>query len=387
MSRGAEDRKDGQNMTMKNYGIIGAGMMGQEHIRNIALLGGARVAAIFEPDAAMRAQAAALVPDAVICPDIDALLADDKLDALMIASPNDCHMDQLERIAAGRHLPILVEKPLFTSVSDMARLDRFRASYRAPVWVAMEYRYMPPVAALVQEAAQVTGGVRMLTLREHRFPFLDKVGGWNRHQARSGGTMVEKCCHFFDLMRFILQDEPVAVMASGGQAVNHIGEADVWDHGYVIVEFARGARAMLDLCMFAEGAEYQEEITAVGGLGKIQALVPGPGRFWPAALGPAPTPKLIVSPRDPKGPETREIPVPETLLEAGDHNGSTYFQHQRFLDVVRGAATPEVGLEDGMRAVLMGLAAQQSAAEGRVVRLDLPALTASGPAKTAVGVL
>ena len=38
-----------------NYGLIGCGMMGREHIRNIALIPGARVAAIFEPDAAMAA--------------------------------------------------------------------------------------------------------------------------------------------------------------------------------------------------------------------------------------------------------------------------------------------------------------------------------------------
>ena len=374
-------------MILQNYGIIGCGMMGQEHIRNIALLAGARVAAMVDPDAAMRAQAAALVPDAAVYPDLGALLADDRLDALVIASPNDCHMDQLDRIAAGRHLPILVEKPLFTSISDVARLERFRETYRAPVWVAMEYRYMPPVAALVQSAEAVTGGVKMLTLREHRFPFLDKVGGWNLRAARTGGTMVEKCCHFFDLMRFILRDEPVRVMASGGQAVNRLGVADVWDHAYVIVEFSGGARAMLDLCMFAEGSEYQEEITAVGPRGKLQALVPGPGRFWPEALGPAPTPKLILSPRAPKGPETRDIPVPDDLLEAGDHNGATYFQHQRFLDVVRGAAVPEVDLEDGKRAVLMGLAAEQAAAEGRVVTLDLPPVPGPDRARAAVDVL
>jgi len=202
-------------MSVFNYGIIGCGMMGQEHIRNIALLPGVRVAAMFEPDAGMRAQAAALVPGAVVCPDLGALLADSTLDALVIASPNDCHMDQLEQVASGRQLPILVEKPLFTSASDVVRLDRFRAMYRAPVWVAMEYRYMPPVAALVQAADSVTGGIRMLTLREHRFPFLDKVGGWNLREARTGGTMVEKCCHFFDLMRLILQDEPVRTPMSG----------------------------------------------------------------------------------------------------------------------------------------------------------------------------
>jgi myo-inositol 2-dehydrogenase / D-chiro-inositol 1-dehydrogenase len=57
----------------------------------------------------------------------------------------------------------------------------------------------------------------MLTIREHRFPFLEKVGDWNRFNRNTGGTLVEKCCHFFDLMRLILRDDPVRVMASGGQ--------------------------------------------------------------------------------------------------------------------------------------------------------------------------
>jgi hypothetical protein len=106
-------------------------------------------------------------------------------------------------------------------------------------------------------------------------------------------------------MRLILQDEPVRVMASAGQAVNHLDERyggetpDIWDHGYVIVDFAHGARAMLELCMFAEGSDYQEEIAAVGPTGKIQAFVPGPTRFWNFDIGPQPVPHLIVSPRHP----------------------------------------------------------------------------------------
>ena len=47
------------------YGIIGCGMMGQEHLRNIALLPATAVVAIFEPDAAMRLAAQRLAPDAV----------------------------------------------------------------------------------------------------------------------------------------------------------------------------------------------------------------------------------------------------------------------------------------------------------------------------------
>lgn len=360
------------------YGIIGCGMMGQEHLRNIALLDNAQVAAIFEPDAGMRACAGALVPDAVFCDDVASLLARPDLDALLIASPNHLHLPQIEQIAATRPLPLLVEKPLFTDPGQVARLHALH--YPAPIWVAMEYRYMPPVAALVAQAQDVTGGINMLSIREHRFPFLEKVGDWNRFNANTGGTLVEKCCHFFDLMRLILQDDPVRVMASGGQDVNHRNEvydgqkSDIWDNAYVIVDFARGARAMLELCMFAEGARYQEEISVVGPKGKIECLVPGPGRFWPAHLGAPPVPQVIVSPRDPKGPRLVEVPVDPTLLAAGDHNGSTYYQHARFADVVRGTGRVEVTLQDGMWAVLMGMAAQVSATEGRAVHLNAQGL-------------
>lgn len=359
-----------------NYGIIGCGMMGQEHMRNIALLPQARIAAIFEPDAGMREQALALAPGAVPAPTLDALLDMPGLDCLLVASPNDLHLGQIQAIAARRALPLLVEKPLFTDPAQTPALAMLQRDYPAPIWVAMEYRYMPPVARLIAEAGPATGGIRMLTIREHRFPFLPKVGNWNRFNARTGGTMVEKCCHFFDLMRLILQDDPVRVMASAGQAVNHLDEAvdgvvpDIWDHGYVIVDFARGARAMLELCMFAEGARYQEEISAVGPEGKIECMVPGPTRFWPAELGAPPVSQVIVSPRAPKGPRVLDVPVDPHLLEAGDHNGATYYQHLRLARMLSGGGVPEVSLLDGWWAVAIGMAAQQSARTGAAVRLS-----------------
>ena len=360
-----------------NYGIIGCGMMGHEHLRNIALLPETRVAAIFEPDENMARQALEIAPEAVLVESIDALLAVKALDCLLIVSPNYCHIDQLEQIARTRPLPILVEKPLFTNPQDIARITAFITHYPAPVWVAMEYRYTPPIAALLTEVEAATGGAKMLTIREHRFPFLEKVGDWNRFNRYTGGTFVEKCCHFFDLMRLVLHSDPVRVMASGGQDANHLDERyqgekpDIFDNGYVMVDFASGARAMLELCMFAEGARYQEKVSAVGPKGKIEALVPGPGRFWPAHLGAPPVPQIIISPRNPKGPLVRDVPVDPTILNAGDHNGSTFYQHQRFLALVRGSGDKaEVSLNDGKMAVMMGMAAQISMQEHRAVRLD-----------------
>ncbi|WP_102108498.1 Gfo/Idh/MocA family protein [Oceaniglobus roseus] len=358
-----------------HYGLIGCGMMGQEHLRNLALIPGASVSAIYEPDPIMAAAAKAAEPHAKMCASLWELLSHSPLDALVVVSPNHMHAAQLEEIAARRPLPLLIEKPLFVSEAEGERVMEIGRSYGAPIWVAMEYRYMPPVQTFLARAEAATGGVKMLTIREHRFPFLTKVGNWNRLNRNTGGTLVEKCCHFFDLMRLILKSEPVRVMASGGQEVNHKGEvyggeaADIWDSAYVICDFASGARAMLELCMYAEGARFQEEISGVGPAGKIEAMVPGPGRFWPPHLGSPPVPQVVVSPRHPKGPEVLEIPVDPGLLMAGDHNGSTFYQHARFNAVVRGEGTVEVSLRDGAQAVRMGLAAQAAALEGRVVTL------------------
>ena len=360
------------------YGLIGCGMMGQEHIRNIGLLPGAEIVAVHDPVRPLADHAAAMAGGAAVCDSLGDLLDRPDLDALVVVSPNHCHMPQLREIASRRPLPLLMEKPLYTDPADADEIRRIGEAYPAPLWVAMEYRYMPPIAALLAEAGAATGGIRMLTIREHRFPFLPKIGDWNRFNAQTGGTLVEKCCHFFDLMRLILGCDPVRVMASAGQAVNHKTEEiggrtpDIWDHGYVILDFENGARAMLELCMFAEGSRYQEELTAIGPAGKIEALVPGPGRFWPHALGPAPVPRLIVSPRSPKGPVEREIPVDPALLEAGDHNGSTFYQHQRFNAAVRGAGPVEVSLHDGAWAVRIGQAAQRSAETGQAVAITAP---------------
>ena len=81
--------------------------------------------------------------------------------------------------------------------------------------------------------------------------------------------------------------------------------------------------------------------------------------------------RLIKSPRHPMAPQITEVTVDPVLLEAGDHHGSTYYQHKRFLELVLGKIRkPDVTLEDGYKSVIMGMAAQESAKEGRAVEFD-----------------
>ena len=185
-------------------------------------------------------------------------------------------------------------------------------------------------------------------------------------------------------MRLLTQSEPTRVYASASVAHNHLdeqypqGTPDILDNAYVVVDFESGQRAMLELCMFAEGARYQEEISVVGPNAKVECFVPGPGRFWPEHLGAPPTPLLVLSPRHPKGPSELEVPVDPAALAAGDHNGSTFYQHQKFQAVVQGRGQLEVSLHDGLAAVRMGLAAQESARTGQAIDLKRGTFSLSG---------
>ena len=358
----------------KKYGLVGCGMMGLEHIKNVALLEGGEISRVFDPVAERIDLALGLAPQAKATSSIDSLASDPEVDAVIIASPNHLHIDHLETIARTRALPILCEKPLYTNAADLSRIDTLERNYAAPIWVAMEYRYMPPIAKMIERAEDETGGIKMLSMVEHRFPFLPKVGDWNRFNAKTGGTFVEKCCHFFDLMRLMLQSEPVSVFSTAGQITNHLDESydgavpDIWDGGYVVFDFANGARAMLELAMFVDGSKWNEEIHAIGPKGKIACRLPGPQRFWPEDLGPPPDPELSIYPRYPKNPQTEIIALDSELVEAGDHHGSTFFQHQKFLEMIVSGGTPEVSLSDGKAAVQMGLMAQMAATERRLVR-------------------
>jgi myo-inositol 2-dehydrogenase/D-chiro-inositol 1-dehydrogenase len=342
------------------YGIIGSGTMGREHISNLRLIPEARLVALADPHPASLTAAAALAGDEVATyENYRALLARDDIDVVVIATPNHTHAAVLEGVlATGRH--ILVEKPLCTTIEDGQAVVAAADAHKGLFWVAMEYRYMPPVARLIEEVRRGTvGRLRMLAIREHRFPFLAKVGDWNRFARNTGGTMVEKCCHFFDLMCLVVGERPVRVFGSGGQDVNHLDERyggetpDILDNAFVIVDFAGGVRALLDLCMFAEASPDQEEISATGDAGKIACGVPSS--------------ELFIGRREPREERREHVPVAPEILAAGHHHGATYYQHLAFLKALRDGGPPEVSARDGLLAVAMGVAAERSIREGRPI--------------------
>jgi predicted dehydrogenase len=346
-------------------------MMGVEHIGNLLHLDGVAVTAISDPHLESRDWAQLAVGLDSPLEQFEShheLLAAGCCDAVVIASPNHTHHRVLLDVLETPH-HVMVEKPLCTTVAHC--LDAVAAAAAAAerwpdrvVWMGLEYRYMPPTTAVVQAVRDgAVGDVRMVAIREHRFPFLPKVGNWNRFSRNTGGTLVEKCCHFFDLMNLLVQHRPARVMASGAQDVNHLDEVydgavpDILDNAYVIVEYEGGARAMLDLCMFAEASKNEQEISVVGDAGKVEALVTeGVMRIGRRADGIGAV-------------QERRVHDP-AIRHQGLHHGASYLEHVAFRDAIVQRAPAAVTLLDGLWSVAIGEAAHRSIDEGRPVAIE-----------------
>lgn len=159
-------------------------------------------------------------------------------------------------------------------------------------------------------------------------------------------------------------------MASGAQDVNHLKEvydnvkSDIMDNGFVIVDFSGGKRACLDLCMFAEASRSQEEVSVVGDKGKLEAFLPQ-GELRTGLRG-----------KHACGDIQVEIVKNASVKYEGHHHGSSFLEHVDILKAVQASKRGQQvdistsGLHAGMLAVAVGIAAQLSIAEKRVVRMD-----------------
>jgi len=341
-------------------------MMGREHIRNLLAIDNCQVVAISDTHAPSLTKSVELINGVAQFSDHREMLSAQELDVVVIATPNHTHLNILNDVLeTGLH--VLVEKPLCTTVKDcQSAIQRDQQTHRdgRVVWVGLEYRFMAPTARLLSEVGSGTcGKVKMVAIREHRFPFLEKIDNWNRFTSNTGGTLVEKCCHFFDVMGLIAQSQALRVFASGNQDVNHLDEifdgkrSDILDNAFVIVDYQNGVRGMLDLSMFAEGSKNEQEISVVGSHAKLEALITeSKVRVGLRANGAAGVEEFVVE--QPPG------------VVAGFHAGASYLEHLAMQRAIRTGSSSTVTLQDGLNSVAIGQAAHLSIAQKRVVEIS-----------------
>ncbi|GMN31149.1 hypothetical protein TIFTF001_003128 [Ficus carica] len=228
------------------------------------------------------------------------------------------------------------------------------------VRVGLECRYTLSVAKLMQLFnGDNLGDVKMVSIREHRVPIYVEENGWSRLKFIKG-TLVEKCCHFFDLMRLFAGANPVCVMALGAINVNKVEVPNINDYAYVMVEFENGCRGTLDFCMSAEGSKNEQEISIVGDRSKWQCSQ----LFFSLSCAAVSWERGI-------GIKTFKAEEDKIKYDGLNH-GSRYLEHLNFLNELRaqGGPVPAVDSHDGLVLVAMGVAAQLSLEQRRFVTIQ-----------------
>lgn len=145
------------------------------------------------------------------------LLAEDRPDVVIITSPDHTHADYAARaLQAG--CDVILEKPVVTTPAGARQLASAAASAAGELTVGFNYRYSPRNAALREVIA---GGEIGAVTSVHFEWALDTVHGadyfrrWHREKASSGGLLVHKASHHFDLVNWWIRDVPDSVYARG----------------------------------------------------------------------------------------------------------------------------------------------------------------------------
>ncbi len=357
------------------FNVIGTGVNGQEHIRVTMMEGRATIHGVYDPNplSVAGAQQAygqfARGKTLVIYDSLEAACNDPAADGLIICTPNYTHLDVV-RVAAASGKHILLEKPMATTVADAYAIMQIAQQHPAVFQIGLQYRFKPIYVEAIHEALErkTLGDIKTISIMEHRFPFLDKVKQWNKFSKYSGGTLVEKCCHYFDLMNLFAGARPVNVFATGSAAVNFLdfeygGEkSDILDNAFVIVTYANGVRASLNLCMFAP--MFYEEMVLCGDDGRLK--VSENEDFLPLAH----TDTYLEIKCGDRKPSRVGAPCYPTFIQQSGHHGATYFEHVSFVDRIEGRPASAATAPEGFWSIVVGAAAEASVKTGQPVLIN-----------------
>jgi myo-inositol 2-dehydrogenase/D-chiro-inositol 1-dehydrogenase len=247
-----------------NFGLLGAGRIGKTHAAAVLGVPGTKLAAVFDPvDAA--ADHIALVSGARRA-SIEDILADKSIHAVLICTPTDMHADQIE-LAARAGKAIFCEKPVDLSADRVRACLKVVEETKARLMIGFNRRFDPNFSAVrAQIDAGAIGKVELvqITSRDPGPPPVDYI-------KRSGGLFRDMMIHDFDMARFLLNEEIIAVSATGSVQVDPaIGEAGDVDTASATLRTKSGKIAVITNSRRAAYG-YDQRIEVHGSQGALSA--------------------------------------------------------------------------------------------------------------------
>jgi predicted dehydrogenase len=332
--------------------IAGFGSIGRRHFHNLLALG--------ERDIIFYRTGLSTLPDQEIADfivekDLDAALAH-KPDAVIISNPTALHLDvAIPAAQAGCHL--LFEKPISHSMTGIDQLQTSITKGGGKALVGFQFRFHPGLQRIRNLLLEGAIG-HPTSVRAHWGEYLPAWHPWEDYRkgysARSdlGGGVILTLCHPLDYLRWMLGD----IVDCWAYAGHHSDlDIDVEDTAEIGIHFSNGVTGTVHLDYIQRPAMHHLEI--IGTQGTIR---------WDNASG------AVALYRASQPRETDDAdPWQRYNLPAGfERNDMFLAMMEHFIAVIRGSEEPLCTLEDGIQALRIALAAQESAKQGTLITLQ-----------------
>ncbi len=329
-------------MTLR-FGLLGAGRIGKVHAKAISADGQATLVAV--ADAMAPAAAALAAQYGAEVRSIEAILAADDIDAVVICTPTDTHADLIEAFAkAGK--AIFCEKPIDLNLERVKACLQVVRDTKAVLMVGFNRRFDPHFAAVRAEIDRGTiGAVEMVTITSR-----DPGAPPMEYMARSGGIFRDMTIHDFDMARYLLGEEIAEVSAFAGvltdPAIKATGD---FDSASVMLRSVGGKQCVISNSRRATYG-YDQRIEVHGSLGAVSAENQRPVMIEVATAAGYTRP-----------------PLHDFFMTR--YTEAYAAEIATFITAMQGKAVASPSGEDGLAALALAEAALMSVAEGRVVKM------------------
>ena len=332
---------------MVKVGIIGAGRIGKVHIESICTgVRNAQIVTVADPY--MTEETAAWIRsmgDIHVTKDYKEILGDADIDAVIICSSTDTHsIISVEAIEAGKH--VFCEKPIDHDIDKINKVIEALKKTNVKYQVGFNRRFDHNFKT-VKEA--VVGG-KIGTPHIIKVTSRDPEPPSPEYAKVSGGMFLDMTIHDFDMVRYLAGCDAVEIYVQAAVLVDEkIGEAGDVDTAVITLKMENGAIAVIDNSRKAAyGYDQRVEVFGSGGMA--------------AASNDSPS-TVVIS--DSQG-VTGEKPL-YFFLER--YMGSFREEMNQFIQAIEEDTDTPLGVMDGLKPVLMGLAAKKSMEEHRPVAL------------------